>query len=177
MDASAWINVLLLVFTAIGAIAAWRGATAAGKERLASEVARRESEAARDETIRLAAEANALLNRQADAQEKLAAAQEPQPWVRIDKSLGNSSLIEFRQNGDTTFEEVSISIVPDDGDLVIETTPEEMTDGAPGNRVHPGRSVVLRHAPTYDGSPRHDVTIRWKVANSDGHDRCEFTVV
>lgn len=177
MDIAAWINVGLLIFTAVGAVAAWRAAGSARKERLASEAAKEKSEAARDEATRLAREANDLLKRQADAQEKLAASAEPEPWTRTDKASGNSTVIEFRHNGDITFEEVSVAVTPDDGELEVETVPTEASGDSAGLRIHPGQSITLRHAPTYDGATRHDVVIRWKVAGSEERGRRDFTVV
>lgn len=175
MDTAAWINLGILIATAIAAIAAWRSAGTARKERLASEAAKQKSEAARDEATRLAREANQIRERQAAAQEKLAASAEPEPWIRVDRDLGNSTVIELRHNGDNTFEEVAIGIMPNDGELEVESVPDGQAGDGPW-RIHPGQSIVLRYAPSYDGSERHDVQLRWKVAGSDERGRRDYTV-
>jgi len=176
MDTSAWINLGILLVTAIGAAAAWRAAGTARKERLASEAAKEKSEAARDEATRLAREANEIRKRQAAAQEKLAAAAAPEPWTRIDEDFGNSTTIELRHNGETTFEDVSIGILPSDGELEVETVPDGQLADGPGLRIHPGQSIILRYAPSYDGANRHDVQLRWKVAGSEERGRRDYTV-
>lgn len=175
MDSAAWINLGILIVTGIAAIAAWRSAGTARKERLASEVAKEESEAARDDATRLAREANQIRERQAAAQEKLAASAKPEPWIRVDREQGNSTMISLRHNGDSTFEEVSIGIMPDDGELEVESVPDGQSGYGPW-RIHPGQSIMLRYAPTYDGAERHDVQLRWKVAGSDERGRRDYTV-
>ena len=137
----------LLLVTGGAAVAAVVQARTAVDARNDAQTAQAESEKARDEAVRLAREANASFVRQAEAQERTAAAMEvaqPKPLVKWTVGEARKHHWIVRNDGNTVAVQARIWNASD-GEVIL-----TVEDGGPRD-VARGDFLTFRHLPTGGG--------------------------